>query len=185
MYNPEIHHRRSIRLRDYDYSSEGAYFITICTRNKECLFNTYPSLKEIVYNQWHEIPNRYPNIELDEYIIMPNHIHGIVINVGAGFTPAPQRATARVAPTPIPHHKTIGTIIGEFKSLCILQWIKYIEENNINEIGKFWQRNYYEHIIRNEFELEKIRKYIFENPLKWEDDEYYNVGAGLAPVPLG
>ncbi|MDY7032709.1 MAG: transposase [Thermodesulfobacteriota bacterium] len=93
-YNPDIHHRRSIRLKDYDYAQSGAYFITICTRNRMLYFSQYLDLTHIVTHQWQEIPNRYENVILDEFVIMPNHIHGI-ITVGAGLAPAPD-----ITPTP-------------------------------------------------------------------------------------
>ena len=162
-YNPAVHHRRSIRLKEYDYSQPGAYFITICTRNKESYFEQYPELKRIVNRQWQEITSRFVNIQLDEFIIMPNHIHGIII-VGATLAVARKnRAGARPAPT-------IGEIIGTFKSLCVSDWLRYIKENRIDMVSKFWQRNYYEHIIRNEDESNKIREYIQNNPLKWHLD---------------
>src|SRR3972149_1946309 len=104
-YDSVIHHRRSIRLKEYDYSQPGAYFITICTDNKELYFEQYPQLKQMVNRQWHEITSRFDNIQLDEFIIMPNHIHGIIF-VGATLAVAPNnRAGARPAPT-------IGEIIG-------------------------------------------------------------------------
>ena len=81
-YDPNIHNRKSIRLRGYDYSQEGAYFITICTKDKELYFERYPLLKKIVTQQWNKLPERYANVTLDKFIIMPNHIHGIII-VGA------------------------------------------------------------------------------------------------------
>jgi REP element-mobilizing transposase RayT len=94
---------------------------------------------------------------------MPNHIHGIII-VGATLAVAlNNRAGARPAPT-------VGEIVGTFKSLCVNDWLIYLKENKIDAIGKFWQRNYYEHIIRNENELNKIRGYIQNNPLKWSLD---------------
>lgn len=152
-YNSKIHHRRSIRLKEYDYSQCGAYFINICTKNRERYFEKYKQLKSIVKHQWKNIPNRFSHVELDEYIIMPDHFHGIL------FLQSLDWAGARPAPT-------IGKIIGSFKSLCIHDWLKHIYKNKINEIGKFWQRNYYEHIIRNEKELNRIREYIINNPLK-------------------
>ena len=93
-YDSFKHHRRSIRLKGYDYSSPGAYYVTICTRNREIYLQEFPELHEIVERQWQDIPNRYPNVELDEYVIMPNHLHGIIIikphieTVGAGLAPA-------------------------------------------------------------------------------------------------
>src|SRR4030042_2381138 len=88
-YNPDIYHRKSIRLKGYDYSREGAYFITICTRNRELYFERYPRLKEITKKQWQKLTGRYSYLMLDEFIIMPNHIHGIII-VGATLAVDPQ-----------------------------------------------------------------------------------------------
>jgi REP element-mobilizing transposase RayT len=122
-------------------------------------------IRNIVETQWLRIPRRFPHVSLDAYVIMPNHFHGIVI-VGATLVVAPlesKRAGARPAPT-------LGDIIGSFKSQCMRDWLRYVKRNNITGSAKFWQRNYYEHIIRNENELNEIRKYIFENPLKWHLD---------------
>ncbi|MBI5416687.1 hypothetical protein HZA55_01865 [Candidatus Poribacteria bacterium] len=187
-YNSEIHNRKSMRLKNYDYSSSGAYFVTICTHNHECLFEKFVSLKDIVINQWNNIHERFPYIILDEFVIMPNHLHGIffigalnnigAVNkgqaVGAGLAPALniERAGARPAPTNTMTTTTIGKIIGQYKSLCVNEWLQYIKKNNIDALGKFWQRNYYEHVIRNEQSLNEIREYIVNNPLKWDLDEY-------------
>ena len=152
-------------MKGYDYSQNGAYFVTVCTRNRELYFEKYIELKKIVDRQWQRIPERHADVILDEVVIMPNHIHGIII-VGATLAVAQNnvdRAGARPAPT-------IGEIVGTFKSLCVHDWLKYLKENKINEVGKLWQRNYYEHIIRNENELNKIRKYIQNNPLEWQFD---------------
>ena len=123
-YNPDVHHRRSIRLKEYDYSQAGAYFITICTRNKELYFERYSKLKQIVNQQWQKILENYANIQLDEFVIMPNHIHGIII-VGATLAVAQKnRAGSRPAPT-------IGEIIGTFKSLCVYDLLKYIKKTRL------------------------------------------------------
>jgi REP element-mobilizing transposase RayT len=167
-------------LKGYDYSESGAYFVTICTRDRESYFEKYPELQEIARQQWEELPQRFPDLTLDEFIIMPNHIHGIIIvgagrsaeNVGATLAVArnngagarPEGAGARPAPT-------VGEIVGTFKSLCIHDWLTYIKEKEIDTVGKFWQRNYYEHVIRNEDELDKIREYIRNNPLRWNCDK--------------
>src|SRR3970282_1281495 len=176
-YNPDIHHRKSIRLKGYDYSQGGAYFIMICARNKELYFQKHPELKRILIRQWQEIPDRYANIQLDEFVIVPNHIHGIII-VGATLAVAQKnRAGARPAHTIAPNNRarsrpapTIGEIIGTFKSLCVYDWLKYIKEDKIDAVGKFWQCNYYEHVIRKEDELNKIREYIQNNPQRWHLD---------------
>lgn len=78
-YNPDIHHRRSIRMKHYDYSRNGAYFVTLCTIDRACYFDLFPKLRDIVDGEWHNIPERFPNVELDEYVIMPNHFHGIIM----------------------------------------------------------------------------------------------------------
>ena len=173
-YNPRMHHRRSIRLKWYDYSQKGAYFVTVCTHDGRPYFEEYHELRQIVTQRLQEIPDRFSGITLDESVIMPNHVH-IIIIVGATLAVAPKnRAGARPAPT-------IGDIIGTFKSLCIQDWLKHIKQNNIDAVGKFWQRNYYEHIIRDEQELNKIREYIINNPLKWSLDREnpYRQGSDL------
>jgi len=178
------YHRRSIRLKDYDYSQVGAYFITICTRNKKLYFERYSRLRNIVEKQWCNIPYRFKNVELDEFVVMPNHIHGIVVisfdkYVGATLEVAQKhRAGARPAPTGgIYDHRagarpapTIGKIVGAYKSLCVHHWLAYLKNNNSVAAAKFWQRNYYEHIIRNRKELYRIRKYIADNPPRWMYD---------------
>ncbi|MDO8126860.1 MAG: hypothetical protein Q6359_06505 [Candidatus Brocadiales bacterium] len=173
-YNSAIHHRNSIRLKRYDYSQKGAYFVTICTHDGRPYFEEYPELRQIVTQRLQEIPDRFSGVTLDESVIMPNHVHVITI-VGAALAAARKnvRATLAVARNyragarPAP---TIGDIVGMFKSLCIQDWLKHIKQNNIDAVGKFWQRNYYEHIIRDEQELNKIREYIINNPLKWSLD---------------
>jgi len=150
-YNPEKHHRRSIRLRNYDYSQTGVYFITLCTQNREC---------------WFDIPVHFPHVELDEWVIMPNHVHGIWfimgIIVGAKiFSPLP--TTGRPRGT----SKTIGPIMRGFK-IGVTKWMR---QNNV--IHNVWQRNYYEHIIRDETELSEMRKYIINNPINWQNDKNY------------
>ena len=175
-YNPEEHYRRSIRLKNYDYKKSGYYFITVCSKNRECIFSTLNNINvvgaglasaqisltnigDIIERNWIDLPNQYENVYLDEYIIMPNHIHGICI------IDSSKRADARPAPT------TFCDIICSFKSRCFNDNLQRINSNNLNEIAKLWQRNYYEHIIRNDKELEKIRQYIYDNPYKWDEDE--------------
>ncbi len=101
---------------------------------------------------------------------MPNHIHGIIVladeTVGAGLAPALNRATARVAPT----KPTLGNVVGTFKSLSTTTWLDYIDQNNLNIVGKFWHRNYYEHIVRDEGDLSRIREYVAANPFRWDHD---------------
>jgi len=155
--------RKSIRLKGYDYSKDGAYFFTICTSNRMNYFELYPKLNGIVENEWRDLPNRFGHIQLDEFVVMPDHVHGIIHienDVGVGFTPTQlkQWAPARGAPT-------IGNIIGAYKSICVHEWLEYMKQNDLNYLGKFWQRNYYERIIRDEIELNEKREYIRNNPI--------------------
>ena len=217
-YNFEKHHRRSIRLKGFDYSQEGAYFVTVCAWNRECLFGEIKNgetmlneFGEIAMKYWDAIPCHFPYVATDEFVIMPNHIHGIVINVGAQFIAPFRKTTAEkqgvmkkgvinqaptknndlnpdvinegvinIAPTEnngnnpdvvnqgvINHAPTVGKIVRTFKARCT---------HAINQIRNspgipVWQRNYYEHIIRDENELNRIRGYIINNPLQWTDDE--------------
>lgn len=169
-YNPEIHHRRSIRLKNYDYSKSGAYFITICNHERELYFEKYSELVNIINQQWDNLESRYTNIILDEFIVMPNHIHGIIFIENTDFLNLTEKKRADVKPAPTGVNIKLGDIICSFKSLCVNQWLQYIKANNIAARGKFWQRNYYEKIIRNEEQLNKIRQYIIDNPMKWEMD---------------
>jgi REP element-mobilizing transposase RayT len=164
-YNPDIHHRRSIRLKGYDYSQAGAYFVTICTQNRECLFGdvlngemVLNDAGKIVADEWMRTGEIRDEIELDEWVVMPNHFHGIVMI---------RRGDRPVAPTlPGPRPKSIGSLMSGFKSAVT----KRINDIRNSPGAKIWQRNYYEHIICNENELNSIREYIVNNPLKWEFD---------------
>ena len=158
-------------MKEYDYSTAGYYYVTICTRNRENTFGKYENvvgallacarielsiIGKIIDKQWNDIKNQYDNVELDQYIIMPNHIHGIlIINKREGASPSP----------------TISQIIRSFKSKSALEYVKYINDNNLNISGKIWQRSFYDHVIRNKQSLNAIREYISNNPLKWDDDE--------------
>lgn len=170
-YNPKVHHRRSIRLKGYDYSQAGLYFITICCQDMICRFgkiiNGEMVLNEsgtIAYNEWFKLPDRFPNFELDVFQIMPNHMHGIVSLVGAPLAGA-QRAGASPAPT-------VGDIIGAYKSLVSKDCLE-IYKSKDETMGKLLQRNYYEHIMRNEQSYKTISNYIIYNPSNWKDDKFY------------
>jgi len=249
-YDPEKHHRRSIRLKGYDYAQAGAYFITICCQNRECRFGTIENDQmmlneygQIAYDEWMALPERFANCSLDVFQIMPNHMHGIIVldgaaAVGAGFTPAanaglhpafaagnpaatewigqpstgeppflgqpdsigqpqglpqrapslgeppflgepdligqprglPQRAPSVGEPLGLP--RPIGDIVGSYKSLVFNRCLDIYK--SINQfMGKLWQRNYYEHIIRNEQAYLKISHYIIHNPENWKCDKFY------------
>ena len=210
-YNPNIHHRRSIRLKGYDYSQAGMYFVTVCAHvgagsarpddngrndngragsarpfgnviNGEMVLNEYG---KIIANEWQQLNIKYPCVALHEYVVMPNHFHGIVeitANVGAGFARPDDDGRANTARSddvngradparsddvngradPAP---TLGNIMGYFK---------FQTTKKINLPVKLWQRGYYEIIIRNEKSYQYIANYIINNPAKWENDKFYN-----------
>jgi len=169
MTEPDVHRRRSIRLRDYDYSQQGAYFVTVCAWNRECLFgdvvqgemrsNEYG---RIVENEWRRTSTVRSNVETDDFIEMPNHFHCIlVINERRGVL---QYAPTNELRSP---SQTIGAIVRGFKSAVTKSF------NTIRATPGIpvWQRNYYEHIIRDENDLARIRQYVADNPMTWADDK--------------
>jgi REP element-mobilizing transposase RayT len=168
-YNPDVHRRKSIRLKDYDYSQAGAYFITICIHKKECVLGEVADdgmklsrFGEVVKTEWLKTFEIRKNLILDEYIVMSNHFHGIIIVDGRG--------TLQRAPTfekfGRPISNSVPTVVRLFKSATTNQ----VNQSRNTPRRPFWQRNYFEHIIRNEDELNKIREYIQNNPLKWHLD---------------
>lgn len=210
-YDPQKHHRRSIRLKGYDYSQGGAYYFTIVAQNRACLFGNIVNAEmvlndagEMFWKQWNALTERFPNIELDEFVVMPNHIHGILLitdNTRRGdgssspsnidvsnLTEQPRRgdglsspSSAMViptgqaqgtAPTNNAHDPTLGNILGAWKSTLTTKYIQGVHQNNWEPFDrKLFQRNYWEHIIRNERELDSIREYIINNPANWDNDD--------------
>lgn len=217
VYDPSKHRRRSIRLKGHDYARAGVYFITICTRDRACLFGDVVAgkmrlndLGKIVQATWNHLPDHY-QVELDAFVIMPNHVHGIVVipgtmagtgaqrdagdppaPVGAGFKPAPTSPAIRNAPaadanvsmadanvppaaptnapiTPVargPKHHGLPEIVRGFKTFSA----RRINEHRRTPGTPIWQRNYYEHIVRDTAALRRIRRYIANNPAKWASD---------------
>ena len=158
-FDNKIHHRKSIRLRNYDYSQAGAYFITVCAQNKECLFGDIVDdamqlndAGRIILLIWSEIPTHYQQVELDEFVIMPNHVHGIINIVGAASSAA-----------------TIGNIIRRFKSMSAIAVNKSLGRSS----QPLWQRNYWERVVRDEKELHGMQEYIVNNPRQWELDKLH------------
>ncbi|MCE2719943.1 MAG: transposase [Dolichospermum sp.] len=193
-YNPDIHKRQSIRLKGYDYSQSGLYFITICCYQRECLFGNIMNSQIILNNfgqlikeEWLKSAEIRKEIEFDDFVIMPNHFHGIVIinqeinsdfmkndvdfqdnNVGAnGRSPLQQIQSSRPKISMKP--KSISSLIAGFKSATTKK-INIIRNTPQNPV---WQRNYYDHIIRNDESLARIREYVQNNPLSWENDQLH------------
>lgn len=196
--------RKLTRLKGYDYSMPGAYFVTICAQDRNCLFGKVENgqmrlndMGQMVDIWWRKIFDRYNNISADEYIIMPNHIHGIINIVGAipcnrpvnnvknetaihddrGENMVLRRGENMVSPLRISNtYAGLGQYVSWFKRMSTTEYIQHVKNDNWQPFDKrIWQRNYYEHVIRNDAELNRIRQYIIENPLKWDmDSEHPN-----------
>jgi REP element-mobilizing transposase RayT len=185
-YDPQKHHRRSIRLQGYDYSRAGAYYITIVVQGRGHLFGEVVNWEmklnrygKIVLQAWLDLPKHYPHVELGAFCIMPNHAHGIIIlhddNVGAGLRPAPTAAAAGREHADI-HDETRPYRRKRHPLSEIVRAFKSFSAKRINALRKMpgipvWQRNYYEHIIRNEQDYQAKHDYILSNPANWEEDD--------------
>lgn len=171
-FNPDIHHRKSLRLKYYDYRQNGLYFLTLCCKNRECLFGEIIS-ETMVFNQlgekaaefWLHIPNYYPQARLHQFVVMPNHLHGIIeiVKDTKGECHSPLQRDNKFNGT----SQTIGAMIRGFKA-GLTSWSR---KNTVHY--DLWQRNYYEHIIRNEKTYQKIVEYITNNPILWTQDRFY------------
>ncbi len=168
--DPKTSNRKSNRLQGYDYSQPGAYFITICTYQMNNLFGRINAgemklniIGRIAKIEWQLIDEQFPYIELydNELIIMPNHIHVIIWITDVGATETVARKS-HSGPKP----DSLSAIVGQYKS----RTTKLINQNRNTPGKKVWQRNYYDRIIRNDQELQAIRRYIENNPLQWEED---------------
>jgi putative transposase len=163
-FDPAQHHRRSIRLAGYDYSRCGAYFVTVCAANRECLFgdiadgemhpNAYGLLVE---RSWVELRDTYPYVNLDAWVLMPNHLHGVVV-----ITDESGDATNILM-----KRKPLGNLIGAFKTIST----RHINELRGSSGTPVWQRNYYEHVVRSDAVLRRVRDYIQTNPGNWSTDK--------------
>ena len=255
MYDPNKHHRRSIRLAGYDYAQAGLYFNTICIQKRKCLLANIigeslvlNEAGKMVEMEWLALGERFPAIRLHEYIVMPNHFHGIIEIVGSplvgdhrnekgqpqgiaptsapgigqpqgiaptsapgnaptsapgigqpqGIAPTPPPGNVPtappgigqpqgIAPTPTSAQKTVGEIMGAFKSITTGKYIEGVKKHKCVCINnktctcsgwkifdkKLWQRNYWEHIIRNEESYQRISQYILKNPAKWVEDQLH------------
>ena len=205
-YDSNKHHRRSIRLKGFDYTREGAYFVTICTQNQACLFGEIVNRQmrlndvgEVADICWRAIPEHFPRVVLDAFVIMPNHVHGIIwigpenrANVGAKNVDTSDNVGAKIfsplpPQPPLPSQrgasafrspsKTVGSIVRGFK-IGVTKWVR--SNKNFYTV---WQRNYYEHIIRNNTGLNRIRKYIADNPARWDEDTENPIHQGKGHSP--
>jgi putative transposase len=174
-FDPQKHHRRSIRIKEFDYAQPGGYFVTIVTYQRDYIFGNIVN-EEIQLNAfgkiadecWRAIPDHFRNVELGAYIVMPNHVHGIIVinETGMATNSSPFVGARHASPLPRgvkPH--SIGAIVGSFKSAVTKRIGRELNATGI------WQRNYYEHVIRNHEDWDRIHRYIETNPSIWTEDE--------------
>jgi putative transposase len=166
-FDPDVHHRRSIRLKGYDYSKAGAYFVTVVAYRRECLFGevvdgemVLNDFGIIVAEKWQWLENQYSYVLSGMSAVMPNHFHGIMMIDFDG------RGGSRTAPTGSVKRKPLGRLIGAFKTVST----KQINVMRNTPGIPVWQRNYYERIIRDEREMDRIHRYIESNPSQWAED---------------
>jgi len=174
-FDAEKHHRHSMRLLGYDYAQVGAYFVTSVTKDRVCLFGEIVDGEmrlndggRMIEQWWFELNRKFSTVETDEFVVMPNHFHGIVViagvSVGADLRVGPNSEGAHVG-APLP------TIIQWFKTMTTNEYMRGVKTRSWTPFaGRLWQRNYYEHIVRGENELTRIREYIANNPPQWEMD---------------
>jgi putative transposase len=197
----EKQHRRSIRLKGYDYATSGAYFVTIVVRDRACLFGEVVGAEmrpnqfgRIVQATWNELPHHYPGVGCDAFVMMPNHIHGVIglvdddgvsaNDVGAGLKPArgvvagPNSVRAGLKPAPT--RPGLPEIIRGFKTFSA----RRVNELRDTRGVPIWQRNYYEHVIRDEESLNRIREYILNNPAQWAFDPENPAATAAEPPDL-
>ena len=212
--NRDVHRRRSIRLRHYDYASAGAYFVTICAQGRECLFGEVvdgevrlSDAGRMIETTWDELSAHYPGVDTDAFVVMPNHVHGIIVLAGTDESPDVVGAGPRACPpTPArppvkgqsreafrrPVASTVATelpaadqspgagarplslpeVVHRFKTLTTKRYTDGVKQADWPPYpGRLWQRNYYEHVVRNEAALDRLRRYVENNPMRWELDE--------------
>lgn len=171
--SPDLPNRRSPRLKGYDYRRPGAYFFTTNTAHRECLFGRFERDRlvrspfgDIAHNIWHTLPRRFPGLTLDEFVVMPNHVHGIVwlaehpLLDAAEATPAPRPGLANASPgRPL---SDLRAVIGTFKSYVTLE----INRARSTPGAPVWQRSFHERVVRSERALAAIRRYIRNNPVR-------------------
>jgi REP element-mobilizing transposase RayT len=173
-YDPDFYHRRSIRLAGFDYKRRGAYFVTVCTWGRACLFGTIVKGRMVLNDAgraaaecWQRIPEHFPKVELDEWVVMPNHLHGIIM-IASGPVEANDHSPCQIGwsqpPWPTGTSRTIGSIVRGFK-IGVTKW--YRQRSGISQV---WQRNYWDHVVRHERELMRIRRYVVNNPIHWDQD---------------
>jgi putative transposase len=194
-YDPTRHHRRSLRLPGYDYTQGGAYFITVVSQDRTCLFGEVVDgvmcsndAGRMVQTVWNELPAFYPGVDIDRFAVMPNHIHGIVVLVDRraddDSVGHPGESYAGDSSIDYGHQRnmeqalgstsirlSLADVVQRFKMMTTKRYADGVRGSRWPAYrGRLWQRNYYEHVIRDESSLTRVRRYVDENPLRWEYD---------------
>jgi putative transposase len=187
MLGRNVKERKRLRLKEYDYSQPGAYFVTICTKDRVQRFGEIVdgemranNLAAIVESCWNDLPNHYPNVELDAFVIMPNHVHGIVVVLDEPIMVGDKTVRDRSVGDGLRPSPTVGSPIRKHPLSEIVRAFKSFSARRINEIQNIpgmhvWQRGYYDHIIRDDRSLTRIREYIVQNPQQWESDKQNSI----------
>jgi REP element-mobilizing transposase RayT len=209
-FDPRIHHRRSIRLKGYDYCQAGGYFVTMVTQGRDMLFGEIVNGEmilndagEMIVRWWLELPNKFPNVNVDIFVVMPNHFHGIIFiadsvggeivgddlrvvpglsgdddggekgKYGGEHVGSPQRTSSRRPDSPQQRpNAPLSQMIQWFKTMTTNEYIRGVKQLGWKPFnGKVWQRDYYEHIIRNSSAADRIARYIETNPARWNEDK--------------
>jgi putative transposase len=180
-YDPSKHHRRSIRLAGYHYGAPGAYYVTLVVRQRACLLGgvrpegvvSLSEMGQVVKAEWLALPGHFRWARLDQYVIMPNHLHGIIVITGRGEAPAPAALNDEPPLAGASPLRPAGTQPGSLGA--IVQNFKSVSARRLNGLrnsvgASAWQRNYYEHVVRGPADLDRIRAYILNNPIRWAQD---------------
>ncbi len=178
-YDPNVHHRRSIRLKDYEYTTPGWYFVTIVVQDRACLFGEVidsvmqpNDAGQMVARVWSEIPVMYPGIDIDSLVVMPNHLHGIIVLLEEQRT-ASVGADPLCLPSSVPPTKalSLGDVVRRFKSLTTREYGVGVRQSGWPPFSqRLWQRNYFEHVVRDERDADRLQRYIIDNPANWARD---------------
>ena len=171
-----VYGRRSIRLKGYDYTQVGAYFVTVTVRGRLALFGEVVDgvmrlngAGEMAHAVWLGMPGRFPFVEMDAFVVMPDHVHGIVVIRGDGVRAPIGGVQGNVTTDAVPTIRALGDVVGAYKSLTTAAYMRGVHTSQWPPFQKrLWQRNFYERVIRDEHEMNEIRAYIRDNPLRWE-----------------
>jgi REP element-mobilizing transposase RayT len=180
-YDPKKHDRQSIRLPGYDYRQAGAYYVTVCVQDRRSLFGEIvdgtmrcTDAGAMICDTWHALPDHYPGVSLDAFVAMPNHVHGVIVLTGDGRPPGNDAGQPRGDAPAGAAGLSLPEVVHRFKSLTTARYRHGVYERGWPPFpGRLWQRNYWDHIVRGRSDLERIRRYIADNPARWHRDRLH------------